>query len=92
MAFEWDPVKNSANRGKHGIDFEQAAQIFRGVILVAEDTRRNYGERRFIAIGEYDKEIIRVVFTYRSENIRIISAWKAGKYERKAYEEARKGR
>ncbi|HEY1979066.1 MAG TPA: BrnT family toxin [Xanthobacteraceae bacterium] len=58
-------------------------------MLVAEDTRRNYGDRRFIALGEYDGEVIRLVFTERDRNIRIISAWKASRNDRKNYQKAR---
>lgn len=52
MGFEWDPAKDTANRRKHGIGFREASEIFRGFALIAEDTRRDYGERRFIALGE----------------------------------------
>ena len=92
MGFEWDAAKDAANFGKHEIGFRQAAEIFRGLILIRRDDRRDYGETRLIALGEYDGEIIRVVFTHRGENIRIISAWKANRHERKTYEEARQGR
>ena len=91
MGFEWDPAKDRANQEKHGISFLQASQIFRGFVLVSEDARRNYGQPRFIAVGEYDREILRVVFTRRNDDTRIISAWKAGRHERKAYEQAREG-
>jgi hypothetical protein len=69
-----------------------AAEIFRGFVVIAEDLRRDYGERRWIALGEYDREIIRLVFTQRGEDIRIISAWKADRHERETYEEARENR
>lgn len=51
MGFEWDPVKDAANRQKHGIGFREASEVFRGFILIAEDTRRDYGEPRFIALS-----------------------------------------
>ena len=89
MGFEWDDAKDAANRHKHGVGFLQASEIFRGYVLIAEDTRRNYGERRFIALGEYDGEVIRLVFTERDRNIRIISAWKANRNDRKNYQKAR---
>ena len=89
MGFEWDPVKDAANRQKHAIGLREAAEIFRGFVLIAEDTRRNYGERRFIALGEYDGEVIRLIFTERGSNVRIISAWKANRNDRKAYQKAR---
>jgi uncharacterized protein len=89
MGFAWDPAKNTANRRKHGIGFREASEIFRGFALIAEDTRRDYGERRFIALGEYDGDVIRLIFTEREHNIRIISAWKANRNDRKAYQKAR---
>ncbi len=92
MGFQWDPAKDAANRGKHGIGLREAAEIFRGPVVMNEDTRRDYGERRYIALGEYDGEVIRVVFTERDSDIRIISAWKANRHDRKAYQEARKTR
>jgi len=88
MGFQWDPNKSAANEAKHGVSFLQAAQIFRNPILKAEDTRRDYGEQRFIALGIYDNEVLRVVFTERDNDIRIISAWKAGRYDREKYQKA----
>jgi uncharacterized DUF497 family protein len=92
MGFQWDQTKDAANRVKHGIGFREAAEIFRGFILVSEDTRRDYGERRFIALGIYDGEVIRVVFTERDSEIRIISAWKANRDDRETYTQAHKDR
>ncbi len=86
MGFEWDPAKDTANRRKHGVGFREASEVFRGFVLIAEDTRR---ELRFIALGEYDDDVIRLVFTEREQNIRIISAWKANRNDRKAYQKAR---
>lgn len=87
MGFQWDPKKDAANRAKHGIGFREAAEIFRGVVMLAEDARHDYGERRLVALGRYDNEVIRVVFTERDGDIRIISAWKAGRHDRETYEE-----
>jgi uncharacterized DUF497 family protein len=91
MGFEWDQAKDAANRRKHGLGFREAAEIFRGVVVVAEDTRRDYGDH-FIALGKYDGEVIRLVFTERDRNIRIISAWKANRNDRKTFEKARTDR
>jgi uncharacterized protein len=88
MQFEWDPAKDAANQAKHGIGFREAAEIFRGVVVIQEDTRRDYGERRSIALGEYDGDVIRLVYTERGDAIRIISAWKANTHDRKTYQEA----
>jgi uncharacterized protein len=43
---EWDERKRRANVVKHGIDFVDAARVFEGAVLEAEDLRRDYGERR----------------------------------------------
>lgn len=65
MDFEWDPGKNEANLEKHGIDFEDAAQI-----LLALHTRKRSdrgGERRWLATGELKGRLITVVYTLREE-------------------------
>jgi uncharacterized DUF497 family protein len=89
MGFEWNDAKDAVNKRKHGIGFREAAEIFRGYVLTAEDTRRDYGERRWIALGEYDGDVIRVVYAERNGNIRIITAWKASRNDRKSYQKAR---
>lgn len=86
MGFQWDEAKSAANEAKHGISFLQAAQIFRGLILKTEDTRRDYGETRYVALGAFDGVVLRVVFTERDGDIRIISAWRASKHDRKTYQ------
>lgn len=89
MGFQWDLAKDAINKGKHGIAFREASEIFRGFVLLREDKRRDYGEKRFVALGEYAGEIIHVVFTERSGDVRIISAWKASRNDRKSYQKAR---
>jgi uncharacterized DUF497 family protein len=89
MGFQWDPEKDAANQAKHLIGFRQAAEVFRGFRLTREDTRRDYGERRFICLGLYDGVVLRVVYVQRDGDIRIISAWKASRHDRKVYAEAR---
>jgi len=92
MGFQWDEEKSASNEAKHGVSFLQAAQIFRGLVVSNVDRRRDYGEIRQRAIGLYDGEILCVVLTHRGDDIRIISAWKAGKRERQQYEKAREAR
>lgn len=91
MGFQWDPEKDAANKAKHRLGFRQAAEIFRGFRLIREDARRDYGERGLVALGCYDDEVLRVVYTLRGDDIRIISAWKAGRHDREAYIRARNG-
>lgn len=90
MKFEWDRAKADANERKHVVSFEEAASIFRDFHVDRHDLRRDYGETRFIALGvDSNGLVLNVVYTLRGENIRIISAWKASKHERKTYAKAR---
>ena len=84
--FEWDLRKNRANFEKHGITFEEAAEIFQLPVFVVPDDRKNYGEERFIGFGWIAPTIaVVVVFVKREEVIRIISARRANSKERKRY-------
>ena len=51
------------------------------------ETRRDYGEDRWIALARVSEAILSIVYTTRSDSIRIISARRANRHERKAYEE-----
>jgi uncharacterized protein len=83
--FEWE-AKSQDNLEKRGFDFEYAARIFKGGdLLEYEDHRRHYGERRMVAIGEIEGEILFVVYTWRGGSRRIISARLASRRERDAY-------
>ncbi|CAD5948111.1 hypothetical protein PCC9214_02375 [Planktothrix tepida] len=87
MQFEWDVNKNAQNLKKHGISFEEAQEIFDGLVFTAIDERFDYGgEIREISIGAIQGVVIvTVVHTERSGVIRIISARKATRQERKTY-------
>ena len=83
--FEWDKQKRLSNLEKHRIDFVRACQIFSGYTVEFADNRYDYREERFIAIGEINGQILTVVYTYRGDVIRLISARKATRYERNIY-------
>ena len=89
MRFEWDNNKAESNILKHGITFEEAVTVFADpYLLFTEDSKNSDIEEREWAIGESENgSILVVVFTMRDEKIRIISARKATKRERKRYEE-----
>ncbi len=94
MKFEWDEDKNQSNITKHGIDFQQAKRVFEDPnVLTYEDTRFNYKKIREISVGQLllttqQKIIIAVVVhTDRDGKVRLISARKASKRERKIYEQ-----
>jgi uncharacterized DUF497 family protein len=86
--FEWDEAKSEANLRERGFDFAYAALIFDGPTLEWDDVRQDYGERRILAIGQADEDVLFVVYTWRSAARRIISARLANRRERDAYREA----
>ena len=93
MHFSWDPKKSSANLADRGFDFEFAALIFEQVTLERRDDRRDYGERRVLAIGLAQGLHLTVAYTDRGESgeeieRRIISARRSNRRERTAYREA----
>ena len=88
LIFEWNEAKSEKNLAERGFDFEYACRIFGGDTIEWDDTRRNYGERRVIAIGEVDEEVFVVVNTLREHVRRIISARLASRRERDAYHKA----
>jgi hypothetical protein len=86
MEFEWDIDKNQANQKKHQISFEEAAEIFRYPTYEIVDTRVGYGETRYIAIGSNSRmTIMTVVYTEREGRLRLISARRANKQEKRLY-------
>jgi uncharacterized DUF497 family protein len=87
MDFEWDTAKAEENIRKHGVDFAAAARIFLDPYrLEREDIRFPYGETRFAVIGMVGVQVLVVIYTPRGERIRLISARKANRRERRAYD------
>lgn len=86
MKFEWDYKKAERNLKKHGVDFADAVSIFYDLnAITLEDTHEE--EQRFISIGiDCYARILVVVYTWKGETIRIISARKANKREQNNYE------
>lgn len=88
MQFEWDEAKNRINIRKHGIDFQDAIDVFNHPVLTAIDQREEYGEDRWVALGWIAAVVGVVVYVERSEDvIRIISARKATRQELRHYKQ-----
>ena len=86
MQFEWDENKNAVNLKKHGISFGRASTIFDGFVLSRIDNWFYPGEERDISIGMIEGgRVVVIVHVERNSKIRIISARKATKKERKLY-------
>jgi uncharacterized protein len=87
MAYQWDREKADANFNKHGIDFADAVSIFSDDLAV-KLTDERFEEERFITIGiDALGRVLVVVYTWRGNEIRLISARKAMRHERTQYEE-----
>ena len=88
MYLEWDEHKNQENIRKHGLDFNDAWEIFAGPLFPELDLRSDYGEDRWSVIGLLGNRIVVVTFTFRSNKVvRVISLRKALRHERKRFEE-----
>ncbi len=90
LRFKWDQRKNSANKRKHGVSFEEARTVFyddRALLLEYVD--EEHDEDRFVLLGlSAGLRTLVVCHCYREEDllIRIISARKANREERRDYE------
>ena len=91
VQFEWDEEKNRANERKHGVSFEEAqTAFFDPLAKVATDASHSGAEARFLLIGHSSlHNLLLVVHCFREKDawVRIISARKATRSERKQYEE-----
>ena len=87
--FEWDLAKDSSNRAKHGLSFQEASELFLSCVDCLEiyDEAHSVQEDRFIAVGPIRLGVIVVVYTERQEDvIRILSARMATTEERERFE------
>lgn len=87
MAIIWDMQKEKANRRQHGIRFAPAALVLDDLYAVTKiDHESDLGEERFVTIGrDPEGRILVVVYTYRGEDIGIISARRATPHECEQY-------
>jgi uncharacterized DUF497 family protein len=94
IQFEWDEAKNLANQRKHGVSFEEARQVFLDPLSFPVLERIEDGEEHWQTFGMVDGVLLlTVVHTSRekedtgSEVVRIISARRANRRERRRYED-----
>ncbi len=84
--FEWDEVKNTENRRKHGISFPEAVEIFDGPVLTEADERFPYDEVREISFGLLGSIVVLcVAHTERYGRTRLISDRRATRNERRLF-------
>lgn len=88
MDFEWDPAKARSNLAKHGVSFSDVEAAFYDQHTISMPDPGASAEERFVLVGmDALGKIVVVVYTYGVDSIRIISARRANKAERKSYEE-----
>jgi len=90
--YEWDPNKADQNLKNHRVSFDEALTVFDDpLFLVISDPDHSAQENRYVIMGESNQNrLLVVVYTERPATIRLISARKASRRERRAYEEAAK--
>ena len=89
MEFEWDENKAASNIQKHGVTFEEAAEVFLDPFYQTGDASGDDKEERDFIIGyTFSQRLLLAVYTERVTRTRIISSRPATRAERKVYEEA----
>jgi hypothetical protein len=90
MDYQWDPEKAASNLGKHGIDFADAVGVLEDAWALTIKDEVVEGEQRFATLGtDFLERVLVVVYTFRGGIIRLISARRATRRERRAYEQKR---
>jgi hypothetical protein len=89
MEFEWNPDKAKLNLEKHGVSFQEASTVFNDPLSITfPDPDHSVGENRYVIIGlSRFGQLLVVAHTDRGMRIRLISARKATRQERRFYEE-----
>ena len=86
MIYEWDENKRAANLAKQGVDFAIVGAFEWDTARIKADTRKDYGEPRYTALGYIGARLHALVFTPRAGRIRVIGLRKANPREVKRYE------
>ncbi|MBN2356465.1 BrnT family toxin [candidate division KSB1 bacterium] len=84
MDFEYDENKSRANKIKHGIDFDQAQELWNDPDRI-EIPVKYLDEPRYVLIAVIKNKHWSAIFTYRHNKIRLISVRRARKYEEEIY-------
>lgn len=89
MELEWDEAKRESNLVKHGLDLAISLELFGEYFMERLDTRRDYGEDRWVALGMIRAIVVVLIYTERDDKLRPISLRRATALERSIYEQAR---
>ena len=90
MDYEWDPEKTTQNLRTHGVHLSYGADVLEDVYALTREDASAQGEQRWVSVGmDGLGRVLTVVYTYRGERIRLLSARRATKREREYYERER---
>lgn len=81
MRISYDPARRDRTRAERGLDFEDALEVFEGLTVEVEDTRKEYGERRILCFGLLAGRLVVVGYTPRGAVRHIFSMRKANDRE-----------
>jgi hypothetical protein len=86
---EWDPAKARANFAKHGIHFADAVSALEDEHALTIRDPFSQDEERWVSLGmDAFGQLLVVVYTWRDDKVRFISARRAAPHERRQYEES----
>jgi uncharacterized protein len=87
VEYEWDETKAAANLRKHGVDFADAVLALEDELALTRPDLYSTAEERFVTLGRDPLgRLLAIVYTWREERIRLISAREATSRERRQYE------
>lgn len=83
----WDETKNAANVAKHGLSFEAVYSFDWTIDVIIDRSRHEDGEKRYAAVGTLYGKLHTVIFTWRGDDVRIISLRRSNTKEERIYAE-----
>lgn len=87
VKLEWDEEKRRRTLRERGLDFADVARLDWDRAVIIPDDRRDYGERREVAMAELDGRLMVVAYTIRGDALRVISFRKANARERRVFDD-----
>mgnify|MGYP003394380422 CR=1 FL=1 len=87
MRITFDPAKRDRTLAERGLDFAMTAEVFAAPFYTEQDTRKDYGETRWISAGWLRGRMVMVIWTERDEAVHVISMRKANVREQARYGE-----
>lgn len=88
MEVSFDKAKREAVLKEHGVDLADAGKLLDGLCFEMPDDRFDYGEERWVSIGELDGEVVVCIWAdWGDDQVRAITMWKAKPNEKRRYYE-----